>query len=194
MGTVPEKTYVDLKDVVATSQVFYDKKMNANFFIAEAGGGEYSGIQVYVYADVAAELGDKLPKLGDKLTISGQYVEFNGLSELTISKAANVNITGAGVVPDPTVVAPADIAMGGDKAEPYEGVLVQVENVTVTEPVVMYGEFKVTGDLIVDDLFFVPNPGPKPAMGDKYTSITGLVAFSFDVFKLSPRDLADLKP
>ena len=194
MGTVPDKTYVDVKDVVVTSPFFTDAKMNGNFFIAEAGGGEYSGIQVYVFADTAAELmtANKIPKVGDKITISGQYTEFYEYSELTLSKADNLTITGTAPVPAADVVDPADIATGGSKSENYEGCLVEVQNVTVTKPVAMYGEFSVTGDLVVDDLFFAPDPGPNPAMGKMYSSITGQLAFSFDVFKLSPRSLADL--
>jgi hypothetical protein len=194
MGMHPDKTYVDVKDVVVTSPFFKDKNGNGNVFIAEAAGGEYSGIQVYIYADVTLELeaADKVPKLGDVLTISGQYTEFYDYSEITLSKADNLTITGTGTVPDPAVVAPADIATGGSKAEAYEGVLVQVQDVTVTAPVVEFGEFTVTGDLVVDDLFFLPEPGPSPAMDQAYTSITGLLAYSFEVFKLSPRSLDDL--
>ena len=194
MGNVPEKTYVDLTDVVVTSQFFTDSKMNGNFFIAEAAGGEYSGIQVYVFADVAAELmaADKLPKLGDKVTVSGQYTEFYTYSEISLSKADNLTISGTAPVPAASIVNPADVATNGAKAENFEGCLVEVQDVTVTEPVAMYGEFKVTGDLVVDDLFFLPDPGPNPAMGKVFASITGLMAFSFDVAKLSPRTLADL--
>ena len=113
-------------------------------------------------------------------------------------------ITGTGTVPAPSVVAPADIATTvvdpndatknthGPKAEAYEGCLVTVEDVTVTAPVVDFGEFTVTGGLTVDDLFFVPNPGPNPAMDDAYTSITGLLSYSFSVFKLEPRTADDL--
>jgi hypothetical protein len=194
MGMFPDKTYVDVKDVVVTSPFFKDKNGNGNVFIAEAAGGEYSGIQIYIYADVTAELeaAMKVPKLGDVLTISGQYTEFYDYSELTLSKADNLTITGTGTVPDPAVVAPADIATGGSKAEAYEGVLVRVEDVTVTAPVVEFGEFTVTGGLVVDDLFFLPDPGPQPAMDQAYTSITGLLAYSFEVFKLSPRGTEDL--
>jgi len=195
MGTVPDKTYVDLKDVVVTSPYFTDSKDNGGFFIAEQAGGEYSGIQVYVFADVSAELAtmNKQPKLGDVLTISGQYTEFFEYSEITLSKADNLTITGTGTVPDAAVVAPADIATGGSKSEPYEGVLVAVEDVTVSKPVVDFGEFEVTGGLVVDDLFFAPDPGPNPAMGDVYTRITGLLSYSFAVFKLEPRTLDDLQ-
>jgi len=194
MGMVPDKTYVDIKDVVVTSPFFTDAKMNGNFFMAETPGGEYSGIQVYIFADTAAELmtANKIPKVGDKITISGQYSEFFDYSEITLSKADNLTITGTATVPPADVVAPADIATGGAKAENYEGCLVQVNDVTVTKPVAMFGEFSVTGDLVVDDLFFLPNPGPNPAMGTAYKSITGQLAYSFSVFKLSPRTLADL--
>jgi hypothetical protein len=65
--------------------------------------------------------------------------------------------------------------------------------VTVTAPPVMYGEFTVTDGLVVDDLFFVPNPGPKPAMDDVFASITGLMVYSFEAFKLEPRSAGDLK-
>ncbi len=121
-----------------------------------------------------------------------EYTEFYEYSELTLSKADNLTITGTAPVPAADVVDPADIATGGSKSENYEGCLVEVQNVTVTKPVAMYGEFSVTGDLVVDDLFFAPDPGPNPAMGKMYSSITGQLAFSFDVFKLSPRSLADL--
>ena len=195
MGNVPDKSYVDLKDVVVTSQFFTDAKANGGFFIAEQPGGEYSGIQVYVYADVAAALTtmNLVPKLGDVVTISGQYSEFFDYSEISLSKVENLSITGTAAVPDAAVVAPADIATGGAKSEAYEGVLVAVEDVTVTAPVAMYGEFSVTGDLVVDDLFFAPEPGPNPMMGDLYARITGLLTYSFEVFKLEPRDLADLQ-
>ncbi|HEY0137613.1 MAG TPA: hypothetical protein VGB85_26190, partial [Nannocystis sp.] len=195
MGNVPDKTYVDLKDVVVTSQFFTDAKDNGGFFIAEQAGGEYSGIQVYVYADVAAALTtmNLVPKLGDVVTVSGQYTEFFEYSELTLSKVENLTITGTAAVPDPAVVAPADIATGGAKSEAYEGVLVSVEGVSVTAPANQYGEFTVTGELVVDDLFFAPDPGPEPMSGDMYTRITGLLTYSFEVFKLEPRDLADLQ-
>lgn len=195
MGTVPDKSGVLVKDVVVSSPVFFDKNMNANFFLTEAAGGEYSGIQVYVYADVAVELeaGGKMPKQGDKLDIEGLYSEFFDYSEITLTDSTNLTITGAGTIPAPSVVLPADVTTGGAKAENYEGCLVTVENVTVTAPAVEFGEFQVADTLIVDDLFFVPNPGPKPAMGDVFASITGLMSYSFEVFKLEPRTADDLK-
>ena len=194
MGMYPDKTYVDLSDVVVTSQFFTDSKANGGFFIAEQAGGQFSGIQVYVYADVAAELemAGAVPKLGDTVSISGQYTEFYEYSEITLSKAENLMITGTAEVPAAELVAAATVATGSPDAEAYEGVLISVEDVTVTKPVEMYGEFTVTDGLIVDDLFFAPEPGPDPMVGDIYTSITGLLTYSFSAFKLAPRTADDL--
>lgn len=192
-GVHPEKTYVDITDVVVTSPFVTNDKGAGYFFIAETPGGEYSGIQVYVFADIVTELmaANKLPKLGDKIDISGQYTEFFNFSQITLAKTNNLNITGAATVPTADVVNPADIATGGSKAENYEGCLVEVQDVTVTSAV-EFGEFSVTGGLRVDDFFFVPNPGPKPAIDTAFSSITGLLGYSFDEFKLYPRTFADL--
>ena len=192
-GVHPEKTYVDVTDVVVTSPFVTNDKGAGYFFVAETPGGEYSGIQVYVFADIVAELmaADKLPKLGDKVDVSGQYTEFFGFSQITLAKTNNLTVTGAATIPAADVVDPADIATSGPKAENYEGCLVEVKDVTVTSPV-EFGEFSVTGGLRVDDFFFVPNPGPKPAMGAAFSSITGLLGYSFEEFKLYPRDLGDL--
>jgi hypothetical protein len=192
-GKVPDPTLVQLKDVVVTSPVFFDKNDNGNFFIAEQDGGEYSGIQVYVYADVAAELDSegKLPAVGDKIDITANYKEFYDYSELELQNAADLTITGAGEVPAPSSVQAADIATGGAKAENYEGCLVQIEGAKVTKPVEMYGEFEVDGALKVDDLFFLPNPGPKPPQDTEFTALVGQVTYSFEEFKLAPRSCAD---
>jgi len=193
MGVHAAGTYVDVTNVVVTSPFVTNDKGAGYFFIAEAPGGEYSGIQVFVYADIAAELlaADKLPKLGDRIDISGQYTEFFDFSQLTLAKTDNLTVTGAATVPAADVVAPADIATGGPKAENYEGCLVEVKDVTVTSPV-EFGEFSVTGGLRVDDFFFVPEPGPNPAMDTAYSSITGLLGYSFEEFKLYPRTFGDL--
>ena len=74
-GKVTDKVVVELKNVVVTSPVFYDKKANGNMFIAEAAGGPFSGIQVYIYADTALELDAMggLPKVGDTIDLRAMY-------------------------------------------------------------------------------------------------------------------------
>ena len=183
-GEIPEATLVDLKGVIVTSPIFYDKKSNGNFFIAEADGGPFSGIQVYAYADVIAGLDaeGKLPAVGDKIDIRAEYKEFFDYSELTLSAVGDINITGQGVVPPPSVVTAAEVATGGAKAEDYEGCLIQIAGAKVTNPDTMYGEFEADGVLKVDDLFFIPNPRPKPPLDTTFTNLVGLMYYSFEEF------------
>ncbi len=53
-----------------------------------------------------------------------------------------------------------------------------------------HGEFEVTGGLWVDDDLMPFNP--RPANGANFTSITGVMSFSFDEARLLPRGPADL--
>ncbi len=190
-GKVPVDLVVELKNVIATSPVYFDKNMKAFMFVSEAEGGPFSGIQVYIYDDVAVELGAGLPKMGDTLSLRATYTEFFDLSQLTVSAASDITITGPGTIPTPSVVTAADITTMGPKAEDYEGCLVQIVDAEVTAPVVEFGEFEVDNALKVDDLFFVPSPGPKPAMGTKFTALVGQMTYSFEEFKLAPRTCAD---
>jgi hypothetical protein len=195
MGTIAEQTIVELSGVVVTSPVSISNKGDGTFYIAEPPGGEYSGIEVFVIPDVVTVLTaeDKLPKPGDVLDLTAQYAEFYDNSQLILLYADDLDITGTGAVPEPANVAAADIATLGAKAESYEGCLVQVEGATVTTPVEQYGEFEVDDALIVDDLFFLPNPGPKPPVGTQFTALVGLLAYHFDESKLSPRACDDLQ-
>ncbi len=192
-GKVADMTVVQLKEVVVTSPVYLSADGEGNFFVAEKDGGEYSGIQVYVYSDVTAELDadGKLPAVGDILEIRAQYKEFFDYSELTLQASGDLTITGSGAPPVPTSVAAADVATGGAKAENFEGCLVQIENAEVTAEVMMYGQFTVDDSLVVDDQFFLPSPGPKPPKGTKFTKLIGLLTYNFEEFKLTPRDCAD---
>ena len=90
--------------------------------------------------------------------------------------------------PAPAVVSPDDIATGGPKAENYESVLVSVEDVTVTNADLGFGEFEVGGSLRVDD-FFLKESGmvPTPAQGLELDAVIGPLLYSFDDFKVVPR-------
>jgi hypothetical protein len=128
------------------------------------------------------------------LTITGAYDEFFNYSQIKVTNPADVVVTGTAPIPAPAVVAAADVATGGSLAENYEGVLIQVNDAKVTAAVNMFGEFKIEGDLLVDDLFIAKADWVNPMIGAVYTSITGPLAYSFDEFKLSPPKPADVKP
>ncbi|MCA9660434.1 MAG: hypothetical protein KC486_18970 [Myxococcales bacterium] len=183
MGTVAPNTPVEIKDVVVTTGLTF--KGDA-FFVEDPAGGEYSGIYVYLQDPNGVSV-----KPGDVVTLTGVYDEFYDNSQIEIADASGIMVTGTDAVPAPEVVNAADVATGGAKAEAYEGVLVEIEGITVTNPDLGFGEFEVTGGLRVDDLFFAMGDWPAVSMGDAYASIIGTMNFSFDERKLSPRTIDD---
>ncbi len=186
-GEIPEGSIVTLKGVIVTSPTQEDKGI---MWIQEPDGGEYSGIAVYMFADVVMGFA---AKPGLVVDIKGEYTEFFGESQLKVTALADVTIVGEGEPPAPEVVAAADIATNGAKAEAYEGVLVQVENVKVTNPAADIGEFEVEGALRIGDFFLFPQMmSPKVAMDQLFTSIAGPLQFSYENFKVIPRTVADL--
>lgn len=197
---VAPDTRVRVVDVVVVSPTTFSGSGAGTVFIQDPKGGEYSGIQLYIYADTATELmaQGKVPKLGDKITVAGDYVEFKAMgamsaetySEINVGSPDDLTISGSATPPTPPVVNAADIATGGAKTENWEGVVVTVEDVAVTNPDLGFGEFEVTGGLRVDDLFFLPQGGPKPPI-DTVLSATGPLLFGFDNFKIAPRSCDD---
>jgi predicted extracellular nuclease len=183
MGKFTINDPVTLEGVIVTSGLTFKKD---GFFVQDPMGGEFSGVFVYINKNMVTVAP------GDVLTIKGTYDEFFDYTELKVAAAADITKTGTAPVPAPELVAAADIATGGPKAEAYEGVLVMVENVEVSAPVDMNGEFIVDTKLRVDDLFFAKADWVAPAIGDTYQSIVGPLSYSFNEFKLAPRTAADI--
>lgn len=185
-GKVNPKTDVILKDVIVTSPLSFS---GDSFFVQDPAGGEHSGIIVFV----KNKTGLAAVKPGDLVTLTGYYDEYFENSQMVLNTAAGLSIDGTMPVPEPEVLNAADIATGGPLAEAYEGVLVSVEGVSVTNPDAMFGEFVVTGNLRVDDFFFAMANWPKVMMGELFMSITGPLNYNFDNTKVCPRTLADLQ-
>jgi predicted extracellular nuclease len=175
--------FVLLEDVVVTTPFNFDGDA---FFVQDAAGGEYSGIQVYM-----PMAGGFVPTPGDVLTLCGSYDEFFDQSQIQLAGEGDITAAGNGPVPAPEVLTAAVVG-GGAMAEAWEGVLVRIEDATVTTAANMFGEWEVDDALLLEDTFFVMADWPAPAVGAVYTSITGVMTFSFANYKLAPRTLADL--
>ena len=153
-------------------------------------GADFSGI--FVFTNTAP-----MATVGDRVTVSGATVaDFFGQKQLS---GGTVMVTASGqMVPAPTVVTPMAAATGGMRAAALEGVLVRVENVTVTNPmpapaggeVAPTNEFEVGGSLRVDDGLFLVTPFPM--MGENFASITGVLALARENSKLLPRQASDV--
>jgi len=135
---------------------------------------------------------------GDEITVTGEVQENFGITRLDDITSSIVKTAGVGEF------APVSVTTGGFAAdfEPYEDVLVIVNDLTVTveypDGYPGFGEFTVddgSGNLRVDDSFSA-FPGQSPdttyALNSTIESITGFGYFSFGNAKLHPRDTLDV--
>jgi len=205
-GYVPTGCPVKVTGVVVTSPVFITSNQDS-FYVQDPAGGPWSGVFVFAKSLDASALG-----LGSKVDIEGTTDEYYGKTEIV---ATAITPTGSETVPDPAVVAPADINTAGAQAESYESVLVKVENVTVSQAVVTgnddydHGDFAIvtltapTTELIVGWAFehsYACPPSQIPDIctqdnreaGDGFDFIQGVLDYSYDEFRLQPRMDADL--
>jgi hypothetical protein len=172
-GAVSEGETVTLTDVVVTTP----QASQGDFFVQDQGGGEFSGIFIFATSK-SKDLG-LVP--GDVVTITGTYTEYFDLSEIEASES-DIDVTGSASVPSPQVI---DVDGAEEK---WESVLVKVEDVSVTAEADDHGEWEVDGALLIDDIFYDPDP----ALNTDFASITGPLYYSFDTWKIEPRDAADL--
>ncbi|MBN1946623.1 MAG: hypothetical protein JW797_13195, partial [Bradymonadales bacterium] len=94
----------------------------------------------------------------------------------------------------PETVNAADVATDGSLAEAYEGVLVQVVDVSITEirDEGQYGVFEITGGLLVDDTLYYYTDTYNLVVGNEFDRIAGVLDYSYGERKLYPRSAADL--
>jgi predicted extracellular nuclease len=151
--------------------------------LCDPSGGPWTGL--VVFGDSTASL-----QRGDSVVVSGTVQEYYGITELCyITRILDLG-SGASI-PAAEVLTTGELSTAADP-EQWEGVLVRVENVTVSSDSLGYGEWSVTdgsGDCRVDDL---GDYTYTPAIGDVISSLTGILWYSFDDFKLEPRDGADI--
>ncbi|MBX3250553.1 MAG: lamin tail domain-containing protein [Myxococcales bacterium] len=154
---------------------------------ASYAGPDGSGLFVFTSAAPTVEV-------GDVVTVQGTVNDFFGQLQLA---SPRIERTGAGTVPAPVVVAPAEVATGGARVAALESVLVRVESVAVTDaapaPSRMggsaAGEFVVTGSLRVDDFYYLIDPFV--ANGETFDRIDGVLMFRDEASKLHPRAAGD---
>ena len=163
------------------------------FYVQNDTAEPWNGIFVFTGAVAPTVL------VGNRVTVTGIYEEFNGLSEITNPK---VTVDDPGVVLpfEPVLLDPATLATGKANAEPFESMLVRTGPVTITtvnaDAPMDFDEFIVTGALRVDDQITdnVKDMGlnNKCPVGTTFEDLIGVVAFSFFNSKLLPRSAADV--
>jgi PKD repeat protein len=157
------------------------------FFMSDPEGGAWSGIYVYEY-----ETG---PALGDLVQVTGTVIEYYGLTEISY---CTVDIISSGnTVPEPITVSTIEVVTPA-LAEPYEGCLIQIDNVVVTEVQDDYGQWYIddgSGECQVDDGFFyldAVTPEIVIEEGMEWDRIIGCVDYGYGEYSVNPRTQEDL--
>ncbi len=159
--------------------------------IEEPDGGPWSGLLVYGAEGFATEEGDYVRLLAP-------IKEYYGMTEMSFAGAVYTYteiISHGNTLPAPEVVS-ASIAADVATAEPYEGVLVEVQDATVTNEDLGHGEWQIndgSGDIRVDDdgdhdgnLTYVPSNG------DQFNFVRGILFYTYGNYKIEPRYDPDL--
>ena len=157
------------------------------FFISDPEGGAWHGVYVYDYL-----VG---PALGDEVQVTGTVTEYYGLTELSY---CTVDILSSGnTVPAPIAVTTLNLVVPS-QAEQYEGCVVQVDNVVVTEVQDDYGQWFIddgSGECQVDDgFFYLDEVTPAIIIEEdmEWARIIGCVDYSYDEYAINPRTADDL--
>ncbi|MCD4828061.1 MAG: T9SS type A sorting domain-containing protein [Candidatus Cloacimonetes bacterium] len=163
----------------------------ASFFISDPAGGAWSGVFIY---DLENEYGYDLA-LGDMVEVHGLVDEYYDMTE--IKDLTDVVVVSSGnPVPDPCDITTYQLSTQED----YEGVLVRVNNVTVTQDLDDHNQWFVDDyayrtEAQIDDGFFYLDEVMPPiiiTIGDTYDYLIGLVDYSYDEFGLNPRTPQDM--
>ncbi len=164
------------------------------FVMQDAGGGAYSGVPVFR----ASGFGGLVAPEGSVVRVLGTVSEYFGLTELDLSGDPwSVEVLGATSPLSPELL---DTAAFDDVdraiSEPWEGVLIEFQDATVTDDDLGFGEWYFddgSGPARADDLGDRDgNLTYLPQFGDFYGYIRGIGYYSFDNFKLLPRRNEDI--
>ncbi len=184
---VPDGTAVQVSGLVVTAV-----RAGNGFYVQDPASTTFGAAFVY-------DFGDNAVSLGDAVTVSGTYAEYYGLAEIS---NVTVTVTGTTPLPSPIDADTCSVATGGAQAEELEAMLIRVSGVAVTDSnadddpdgsdAPDYNEYVVDGCLRINDALYVYTD--QPAVGTEWSTITGILNWSFDNAKLEPRDADDLQP
>ncbi|PID39086.1 MAG: hypothetical protein CSA65_07375 [Proteobacteria bacterium] len=190
-GKVSDGAGIKLEGVIVTAVDTFGSYAN-HAFVQDPNGGKNSGLFLFGPKVDAGQLSDLKP--GDVVDVAGIVQHYTGPASnpykdnkvvIQVMKAV-ITKKSTGAEPTPVVVTPAELTTDPD-ASAYEGVLVKVENVKVRKGLDKHGQFRVDGDLSIDDELYAHST----VKVGECLSIVGVPVF-FYFHKLNPRGAADI--
>jgi hypothetical protein len=196
MGTSTGAVVINEAFVIARDEIGTSSK---GLWVADAlAGAQYNGI----YVLTGSTMPDAAMVLGAKIKVQGTVSEFDvnpqagdKLTEITNSTLTFVSAP-AGLPTAMTGVAITTLTDIGAPGEPYEGVLVQLATLKVTNNALGFGKIELTDNngnkITMDDDAFAP--ATAPAMNTCYSTVTGVmnVQLTDNVRTINPRGATDL--
>ncbi|MBT5147665.1 MAG: T9SS type A sorting domain-containing protein [Flavobacteriales bacterium] len=168
-----------LIEQVVTVQGVITAANDYSYFIQD-GSGPWNG--VYIYDNT------NLPSVGDNVILQGEVVEYYDLTEIS-------NITYFETVSSGNDL-PAAVELGtgfiGTSGEPYEGCRVKITNAACTNTDLGFGDAYFddgSGDCMIDDMLYTPDPA---WVLDEYYSVTGVLTYTYEEYKIEPSSAADV--
>ncbi len=178
-GTVPVGTVVTIEGIVTAEPYAFHAEDDLQFYFIQDAQAALSGIKVYDPGRAVAE--------GDEVRLTGTVEEYYGMTEILDVDSATFEILSSGNIMAPIVVTPVvDMEM-------YEGCLIEIQNVTVINPDLGYGEWSIgdwSFELCVDnaaDYFYTP------VQDESLASVVGVLDYSYSAFKIQPRLAKDIQ-
>lgn len=164
-----------LVDQTVTTSGVVSAVGNGGFFLQTSGGGAYNGIFVFTNSDVT---------IGDEVILSGNVVEYFGMTQL--SGVAGLTVLSSGNAVNSDVISTQEV-----NSEAWEGCLIRVELAVCTNPNSGFGQFIVddnSGACLVNPAIYEYSP----TLNQTY-NITGPVFYSFEEYKIMPRAADDVE-
>lgn len=168
---------------------------NGSYFVQD-GPGQWNGMYCYDNRHNAV--------LGDSVRITGTVSEYGTPANFSMTEMTNVTeytlLKSGCALPPPTVVSTATLASSSAVGESYESVLIQCNNVRVTNASLGYGEWAIddgSGPCRVDDMAGYTGYGYTPVTGDSLIFVRGVLNSNYGDLKIEPRmigDVLDRKP
>ena len=176
-GTVPSGTSVTIEGIVTAEPYAFYPEDDLRYYYLQDDYAPLSGIKVY-------DPGRALSQ-GDEIRLTGTVDEYFGMTEI-------LDVTEFEILSSGNDMEPLLVTLGGDM-EMYEGVLIEIQDVFVSNPDLGFGEWSVsdgTNEQVIDDAadyFYTP------IQDEALSSIVGVLDYSFDVFKIEPRLALDVQ-
>ena len=157
--------------------------LGGRYFISSSQGGAWNGIFIYDNTNS--------PTIGDSILITGQVVEYNGLTELKDLNSFDVK-SSSNPLPET-----AKISSNNVTNEAYEGVLVEVNNCSVSSVFDVYGNWWVNDGSgaceIRPGIFNLMDYGFPIIQDCPFNSIIGVIGLNYGSISIQPRFIEDFQ-